>query len=203
MLPIVTLINFSKLVGIPLILLLPNCLLISSSYQTTHTIPIIDGRVILDKSRRINIGGYHSNELLTKTLHLKYSDYKSKFTNELIQEIQEKYTMCAKDYNKQLKLLENVFKHDQDKLQKEEKIRMFGSLEMYEKAYADEIKSNKIIVSKYKHLKAYKNMIEYNNELLQDDEEQLIRDLIFFEWPKNSNDIVMTDEEMRKKHRLK
>jgi actin-related protein 5 len=180
-----------------------NCLLISSSYQTTHIVPIIKGRIVLEKVRRINIGGYHCNELMTKTLHLKYPDLRNKFTNEVIQEIQEKYTECAKNYHKQLKLLENVFICDQNKLREEEKIRMFGSLEMYEKAYSEELGLKRKNESKFKHLKAYRNFIDYENSLILEENEEVTRDLFFLEWPTGVSDIVLTDEEMRKKQDLR
>ena len=86
-----------------------NCLIISSSYQTTHIVPVLNGRIQIDKTRRIGVGSFHSLELLTKSLHLKYPDLRTKLTNEVIQEIQEKHTMSAKYYKKKLKLLEMVF----------------------------------------------------------------------------------------------
>jgi actin-related protein 5 len=179
-----------------------NCLLISSSFQTTHIIPILNGRVVADKARRINVGGYNINELMTKTLHLKYPDLRMRFTNEVIQEIQEKYTECAKSYHKQLDLLENVFKIDQDKLREEEKIRMFGSLEMYEKAYVEELGAKRRMEGKYKHLLPYRNMIDYENRSITlHEDEEVTRDLFFLEWPTCSSEI--TDDDMRKKQELR
>ena len=182
-----------------------NCLIISSSYQTTHIVPILQGRINLDKTRRIGVGGYHANELLTKSFHLKYPDLRPKFTNEVVQEIQEKYTMCAKNYHSQLGLLENVFKYDQEKLKEEERKRMFGSLEMYNKAYAKENEKINLLEKKYKHLKTYKNSVEYNNEILGLDEDgpDLINDLIFLEWPHAGNEIVLTEEELKKKQEIR
>jgi len=186
-----------------------NCLIISSSYQTTHIVPIIDGKILLDKTRRIGAGSFHGLELLTKSLHLKYPDLRNKLTNEVIQEIQEKHTMCAKDYKKQLKLLEMVFEYDQEKLKEEEKKRVFGSLEMYEKAFSEENAKKNLLENRFNYLKPYKNQVEYRNYLYNLEngvnliEDNLINELVFFEWPKSTFDIVLTEEELRKKQEMR
>lgn len=186
-----------------------NCLVISTSYQTTHIVPILNGRVQVDKTRRIGVGSFHGLELLTKSLHLKYPDLRTKLTNEVIQEIQEKYTMCAKDYKKQLKLLEMVFNHDQEKLRDEEKKRMFGSLEMYEKAFSEENARKSLLENRFNYLKSYKNQVEYNNHVYNYDnhvtllEDNIINELVFFEWPKSSVDIVLTEEEVTRKQEMR
>jgi actin-related protein 5 len=175
-----------------------NCLIISSSYQTTHVVPILNGRVNLDKTRRIGIGGFHGNELLTKSMNLRYPDLRAKFTPEIIKDIQEKYTMCAIDYHSQLQLLQKLFQSDQEKLRIEEKKRMFGSIEMYEKANMEEIIQKKIHDEKFKNLKPYRNMIDFENEQY-DQHQDLIKDLIFFDLPKTGSEVVLTEEDLRRK----
>ena len=66
-----------------------NAMIISSSYQSTHVVPIIEGKIEVEKSRRISIGSDHCRDLLMKSLHLKYPELKLKLTNELVQYIQE------------------------------------------------------------------------------------------------------------------
>ena len=186
-----------------------NCLIISSSYQTTHIVPVLNGRIQIDKTRRIGIGSFHSLELLTKSLHLKYPDLKTKLSNEVIQEIHEKHTMSAKDYKKQLKLLQMVFDHDQERLKEEEKKRIFGSLEMYEKAFAEEKLRKSLIDNRFNYLKSYKNQVDYKNNLYNVEnnvtlmEDNIINEFVFLEWPKLSLDIVLTEEELRRKQEMR
>jgi actin-related protein 5 len=186
-----------------------NCLIISSSYQTTHIVPIINGRVNVDKTRRIGIGSFQGLELLSKSLHLKYPDLKSKLTNDLLTDIQENYTMCALDYKNQIKLLEMVFENDQEKLKDEEKKRMFGSLQMYEKAYYEENSRKQYLENRYSYIKPYKNQVEYNNYKYTYDNnlnplgDDLITELVFFEWPKQASEVVLTDEDLKRKQEMR
>ena len=180
-----------------------NCLIISSSYQTTHIVPILKGRINIDKTRRIGIGGFHNSELLAKSLHLKFPEIRNKFTTEVVQEIHENYTMCAKNYPKQIDLIGKIFESDQQKLKDDERRKLFGSMEMYEKAYEPELRKLRG-ENKYNHLKAYRNSVDYNNSLiLQEEDDDLIKDLICFEWPKIGNEVVQTDEELRRKQDMR
>ena len=112
-------------------------LVISSSYQSTHIVPIINGKIDIEKSRRISIGSDQSRDLLMKSLHLKYPELKMKLTNELVQYIHEHYTMTAIDYEQQLKLLELQFNEEQRKINELEMVSIFGSLEMFNKVYKE------------------------------------------------------------------
>jgi len=179
-----------------------NGLIISSSYQVTHIVPILDKFHNLDKTRRISIGGFQANDLLTKSLHLKYPDFKTKLTPEILQEIQDNYTICAKNYIAQLKLLEKVYEYDLNLIREEEKKRMFGGLEMYEKAYAEDTKQKNKFA--YANLRAYKNQIEYENSLNSEKEdEELVKDFAFIEWPKASQEPVQTEEDLKRKQELR
>ncbi len=182
-----------------------NGIIISSSYQTTHIVPILNGRHCLEKSRRISIGGLHANDYLGKSLHLKYPDFKNKITPEIIQDIQENYTSCAKDYISQLKLLEKVYEYDLNLIREEEKKRMFGGIEMYEKAYAEDSKQK--YKYSYSYLKSYKNKIEYENSLYKEDKEnenqELVKELNFFEWPKVNQEPIQTEEDLKRKQEMR
>jgi len=168
-----------------------NCLLLSSSYQTTSVIPILNGNMILDKSRRISIGGYHHLELLTKSIHLRFPDFRSKFTNEILQEIQENYTMTAINYKSQLNLLENIFQKEVQKQKEAEIKRIYGSLEMFEKATIQKK------LEKFKNLKPYINSVVYNNQFFQEDND-IVNKLVSLEWPK-VKEVVLSEEELKRK----
>lgn len=47
-------------------------LIVSLGYQTIHVIPILDGKVDVAKSRRINFGGFHVTSYMHRLLQLKY-----------------------------------------------------------------------------------------------------------------------------------
>ena len=51
-------------------------LIINSSHSTTHMIPILSHQPQLPLAKRLNIGGLHHTDLLTKSLQLKYSQHK-------------------------------------------------------------------------------------------------------------------------------
>ena len=176
-----------------------NTLIISSSYQTTHVVPILNGCINYDKSRRISIGGFQVLDLLTKSMHLRYPDLKNKFTNEIVQEIQHNYLTTAKNYRLQLKNLEKVFLKNQDKIKEEEKIRMFGSIKMYQSAMEE---PNDSLNIKYKQLVPYRNIIDYNNQFYEDDN-NIVNELVFLEWPKNPNEVILTEEDIKKKQELR
>ena len=52
-------------------------IIIDASHQTTHVIPVIDSQIQLPMSKRLQLGGYHHGDLLTKSLALKYPQHKN------------------------------------------------------------------------------------------------------------------------------
>ncbi|XP_039250320.2 actin-related protein 5-like [Styela clava] len=55
-------------------------LVISSGFQSTHILPIIDGNLDLNNVKRINLGGYNNGAYLQRLLQLKYPKQSSIFT---------------------------------------------------------------------------------------------------------------------------
>jgi actin-related protein len=124
---------------------LGNCLIVSSSNQVTHILPIIENKIDLKNTRRISIGSENAKDLLMKSLQLKYSDIKPKLTNEVIQEIYHNYTMAAIDYEQELKLIEVLHKDEQEKYHKLDLVNIYGTLDMYQKvmdSYKEEKRNN-------------------------------------------------------------
>lgn len=182
-----------------------NSLIVSSSFQYTHIVPIINGIVDLNKSRRLNIGSEQSRDLLMKSLHLKFPELKTKLTNEVIQNIQEKYTTTALNYESQLKLLEEIFQEEQKELRDLELVNIYGSLDMYEKVCRN-LGGETILkegASKFSNLKTYKNFSDYNNQNFTDLNENIVKKLYFFKRPQFLNLHVPTDEEIRQKQEMK
>lgn len=117
-----------------------NGIVISSGYNYTHVVPILNGKPVIDCSRRFNIGGYHHHDYLSKILPLKYPFYRTKMSPEIIQHIQENFTECAASYEKQNKLLQNILLSETKRIEQENLKSIYGSLDMYNKVLEKECK---------------------------------------------------------------
>lgn len=68
-------------------------LIISSSNSASHIIPIFDGAVSQENTKRLPLGGSHHFELMTKSLNLKYAQHKNNLqSQDVIQYIMENHT---------------------------------------------------------------------------------------------------------------
>jgi actin-related protein 5 len=68
-------------------------LIISSSNSASHIIPIFDGTVSQENTKRLPLGGSHHFELMNKSLNLKYAQHKSNLQSpDAIQYIMENHT---------------------------------------------------------------------------------------------------------------
>ena len=50
-------------------------LVVSSSYSSTHVIPVYNSKAMLAQAIRLNWGGWHAAEYLLKLVRLKYKEY--------------------------------------------------------------------------------------------------------------------------------
>ena len=188
---------------------LGNCLIISSSNQVTHILPVIDNKIDIKHTRRISIGSENAKDLLMKSLQLKYSDIKQKLTNEVIQEIYHKYTMAAIDYEQELKLIEVLHKDEQEKYHKLDLVNIYGTLDMYQKvldSYKEEKRNNinNIINKKsFSYLKPYTNLVNYIDEEENNTEKNIINHLYFFKKPFMGILPFITQEELKAKQEAK
>jgi actin-related protein 5 len=91
-----------------------NGLIVSSSYQATHIIPILDGNIHLDTTKRLALGGSHHFELLNKSLTLKYAQHKNNLSQDAVQYIMENHTHCAQNYREQILFLESVYEEERN-----------------------------------------------------------------------------------------
>ena len=189
---------------------LGNCLIISSSNQVTHILPIIENKIDLKNTRRISIGSENAKDLLMKSLQLKYSDIKQKLTNEVIQEIYHNYTMAAIDYEQELKLIEVLHKDEQEKYHKLDLVNIYGTLDMYQKvmdSYKEEKRNNSSINNLNKkffsYLKPYTNLVNYIDEEENNVEKNIINHLYFFKKPFMGVLPFITQEELKAKQEAK
>ena len=189
---------------------LENCLIISSSNQVTHIVPIIENKISIKNTRRISIGSENAKDLLMKSLHLKYPEIKQKITNEVIQDIYHNYTMTALDYEKQLKLIELLHKDEQEKYHKLDLVNVYGTLDMYQKVL-DSYKEDKnynnnkknMKNNDFSYLKPYKNLVNYIDEKENNYENNVLNKLFFFKKPFMGVLPYITKEELKEKQEAK
>ena len=184
---------------------LGNCLIISSSNQVTHIVPIIDNKIDIKNTRRISIGSENAKDLLMKSLHLKYPEIKQKLTNEIIQEIYHNYTMTALDYEQQLKLIEILHKDEQEKYHKLDLVNIYGTLDMYQKvldSYKEDKNynlKNNLKKDNFPYLKSYTNLVNYIDEKENNLENLILNKLFFFKKPFMGVLPYITKEELKAK----
>ena len=78
-------------------------LIISFGFHTTHVIPLLNGNIVAEKARRINIGGYHIINFLYKLLQLKYPVHVNAITLSRAEELVHNHTFISYDYMEDLK----------------------------------------------------------------------------------------------------
>ena len=184
---------------------LGNCLIISSSNQVTHIVPVIDNKIDIKNTRRISIGSENAKDLLMKSLHLKYPEIKQKLTNEIIQEIYHNYTMTALDYEQQLKLIELLHKDEQEKYHKLDLVNIYGTLDMYQKvldSYKEDKNynlKNNLKKDNFSYLKSYTNLVNYIDEKENNLENLILNKLFFFKKPFMGVLPYITKEELKAK----
>ena len=184
---------------------LGNCLIISSSNQVTHIVPVIDNKIDIKNTRRISIGSENAKDLLMKSLHLKYPEIKQKLTNEVIQEIYHNYTMTALDYEQQLKLIELLHKDEQEKYHKLDLVNIYGTLDMYQKvldSYKEDKNynlKNNLKKDNFSYLKSYTNLVNYIDEKENNLENLILNKLFFFKKPFMGVLPYITKEELKAK----
>ena len=171
-------------------------LVISSSHQVSHVVPIIDGQVQVATSKRVSIGGYHHNELLTKSLNLRYPVHKNQLTPSVISEIQEKHTACAHNYTDQLNFFEGEYEKETKRIREVDALKRKMFLEGSH--IGDSVPDVKKV--EQSGIKVYRNSVAYANSLLPSDD--ILPDrLIQLEWTqveKPSEEDIKRKEDMRK-----
>ncbi|KAJ6661077.1 hypothetical protein lerEdw1_016878 [Lerista edwardsae] len=75
-----------------------NGLIVSSGYQCTHILPILDGRLDARNCKRINLGGCQATSYLQRLLQLKYPGHFAAMTISRVEEILHEHSYIAEDY---------------------------------------------------------------------------------------------------------
>ncbi|XP_072046069.1 actin-related protein 5-like isoform X2 [Amphiura filiformis] len=73
-------------------------LVLSSGYQTTHILPIVQGRIDAQYCKRINVGGCQATGFLHRLLQLKYPAHFAAVNLSRAEELMNEHTYMATDY---------------------------------------------------------------------------------------------------------
>lgn len=82
--------------------LISSGLIISSGYQCTHILPILEGRLDAKNCKRINLGGSQAAGYLQRLLQLKYPGHLAAITLSRMEEILHEHSYIAEDYAEEL-----------------------------------------------------------------------------------------------------
>lgn len=78
-------------------------LVVSSSYSSTHVIPVFDSKAMLAQAIRLNWGGWHAAEYLLKLIRLKYPSFPGKLNASQAEHMIRDHCYISKSYDDELK----------------------------------------------------------------------------------------------------
>jgi len=77
-------------------------LVMSSSYTSTHLIPVVDSKPMLSHATRLNWGRFQSADYLQKLLKLKYPSFAGKVTDPQFEDLVREHCYISNDYEQEL-----------------------------------------------------------------------------------------------------
>ncbi|KAF3007109.1 hypothetical protein G7054_g11540 [Neopestalotiopsis clavispora] len=78
-------------------------LVVSSSYSSTHVIPVYNSKAMLAQAIRLNWGGWHSAEYLLKLIRLKYPAFPGKLNASQAENMLRDHCYVSKDYDNEVR----------------------------------------------------------------------------------------------------
>ncbi|KND93111.1 Actin-like protein arp5 [Tolypocladium ophioglossoides CBS 100239] len=78
-------------------------LVVSSSYTSTHVIPVYNSKAMLAQAIRLNWGGYHGAEYLLKLIRLKYPAFAGKLNVSQAEHMIRDHCYVSKDYDNEIR----------------------------------------------------------------------------------------------------
>jgi actin-related protein 5 len=79
-----------------------NGLVVSSSYTSTHLIPVVESKAMLQQTTRLNWGRFQSAEYLLKLLRLKYPSFPGKINDPQAEDLVREHCYVSQDYESDL-----------------------------------------------------------------------------------------------------
>jgi actin-related protein 5 len=77
-------------------------LVVSSSYSSTHVIPVVKSKALLSQATRLNWGRWQSAEYLLKLLKLKYPAFPGKVSDPQAEDLVREHCHVSQDYENEL-----------------------------------------------------------------------------------------------------
>jgi len=77
-------------------------IVISSSHSSTHVIPVVNSKAVLNQATRLNWGGSHAAEYMLKLMKLKYPNFPGKMTISHMEDLVREHCYVSKDYTSEL-----------------------------------------------------------------------------------------------------
>ncbi|KAJ5767625.1 Actin-like protein arp5 [Penicillium manginii] len=77
-------------------------LVISSSHTSTHVIPVLNSKPLLNNCTRLNWGGLNNAEYLAKLLKLKYPTFPAKVSDHQMEDMVRKHCYISEDFDREL-----------------------------------------------------------------------------------------------------
>ncbi|KAM3462894.1 hypothetical protein MY5147_005710 [Beauveria neobassiana] len=78
-------------------------LVVSSSYTSTHIIPVYNSKALLGQATRLNWGGYHCSEYLLKLIRLKYPAFAGKLNVSQAEHMVQDHCYVSDSYEDEIK----------------------------------------------------------------------------------------------------
>ena len=78
-------------------------LVVSSSYTSTHVIPVYNSKAMLAQATRLNWGGYHMSEYLLKLIRLKYPAFTGKLNVSQAENMLKDHGYVSQDFDNELR----------------------------------------------------------------------------------------------------
>ncbi|KAH7035577.1 putative chromatin remodeling complex subunit [Microdochium trichocladiopsis] len=78
-------------------------LVVSSSYSSTHVIPVYNHKAMLAQAIRLNWGGWHGSEYMLKLMRLKYPTFPGKLNVSQAENMIKDHCYVSKDYDNELR----------------------------------------------------------------------------------------------------
>ncbi|KAJ2965498.1 hypothetical protein NQ176_g10589 [Zarea fungicola] len=78
-------------------------LVVSSSYTSTHIIPVYNSKAMLGQATRLNWGGYQGSEYLLKLIRLKYPAFAGKLNNSQAEHMLKDHCYISDSYEEEIK----------------------------------------------------------------------------------------------------
>lgn len=75
-----------------------NCLIISVGHHSCHVMPLVNGKIDIHNSSRLNLGGFNLTLYLQRLLQLKYPKHSLKFTFTKCEQVVHRHCRFAKEY---------------------------------------------------------------------------------------------------------